>query len=350
MNQIFRLCIALFILIQSNTYTSQKANNYDVVGLGTAFIDYIIEVNDKELSDLKYKKGSWGAIDLNSFQTVLDSKAKTVTTSPGGSGGNVIRGLANLGQKCAVLGQVGNDKQGLFYLKSMENLAVKPLMTKTSQPTAQAICFITPDGQRTMRSLGAENEQQSQTNIDKHIFSNVKVFHAEGYQLYNLDFFERSLKYAKESGAKISIDLSSVEIVKRFKDELLNIIPKYVDIVFANEGEAFELTHLNPQESCDFIATLCDVAVVTMGDKGSWAKSGKIKFYTPAFPADTLDTTGAGDLFTSGFLYGYLENEPLQRCAIIGSLVASKVVETLGAEMSKETWEEIVKATKDIKF
>lgn len=326
-----------------------KKNDYEIIGLGSAFVDYIIKVNDEELESMKYPKGSWDSIDLKNFQKVITKKDQNMITASGGSGGNVVKGLANLGQKCAVLGKVGEDDQGVFYLKCMENLAITPLLTRTKLPTAQAICFVTPDGQRTMRSLGAEKDTPDDLELDKNIFDNIKLFHIEGYQLYNPKLFKESIEYAKKSGAKISIDLASDSIVKEFKDDLLNIIPKYVDIVFANETEAFELTHLNPQEACDFLATFCEIAIVTMGDRGSWAKCGKIKFYTPALSVEAIDTTGAGDLFASGFLHGYLDNEPLQKCAWMGSLVASKVVEVFGADLSEKTWEEIHKQIEENK-
>ena len=145
----------------------------------------------------------------------------------------------------------------------------------------------------------------------------------------------------KKQGAKISLDLGSIGIVKTYKDDLLNILPKYVDILFTNESEAFELTHLYPQEACDFLSTLCDIVVVTMGDKGSWTKSEKIKFYTPAHDVKCVDSTGAGDLFAAGFLHGYLNNENLQKCARIGTFVAAKSVQDYGSEISDDSWKEI---------
>lgn len=353
MKVIKKTALSIFCVLNTlNLFSSANSNKqaYEVIGIGSAFMDYIIKINDEDLEKMNYPKGSWGCIDQKNFKKVIHQKENNVITSPGGSGGNVIKGLANLGQKCAVLGKVGEDEEGVLYLKCMENLAVTSLMQKTKIPTAQAICFITPDGQRTMRSLGSEKDINVDIDLDKSVFSNIKLLHLEGYQLYNAKLFEKSIEYAKKNGAKVSMDLASVEIVKEFKDDLLNILPKYVDIIFANENEAFELTHLNPQEACDFLATFCDVAVVTMGDKGSWAKSGKVKFYTPALSVDdAIDSTGAGDLFASGFLHGYLDNEPLQRCSWIGSLVASKVVQIYGTEIPKDVWAEINQNVKNHK-
>ncbi|MCH9631376.1 MAG: putative sugar kinase YdjH [Chlamydiia bacterium] len=338
------LSITLPATAFSKEESSQTKENYDILGLGSAFIDYILKVNDEELEEMKYDKGTWAPIEYTSLRTILKEKdTKLINTTGGGSSANVIKGLAKLGQRCAVLGKIGADEQGSFYLKSLKNIEITPFLHQGSLPTGQALCFVTPDGQRTMRTyLGASHSNEN-IDINPKIFNNIKLFHLEGYQLQNPKLFKEAIELAKKQGAKITLDLSSIGIVKTYKDDLLNILPKYVDIVFANEAEAFELTHLYPQEACDFLATFCDVAVVTMGNRGSWAKSGTVKFYTPAIDVKCIDTTGAGDLFASGFLHGYLNNENLQKCAWIGTFVASKVVQQYGSEVDDKLWKEIYK-------
>lgn len=337
------ICMTLFSNSQGfGSETSENDQNYNILGLGSAFIDYILKVNDEELEEMKYDKGTWGPIEYSCLKSILKDKDQhLIQKSGGGSSANVIKGLAKLGQRCAVLGKIGSDDQGAFYLKSLVNIDITPFLHRGALPTGQALCFVTPDGQRTMRTYLGASHSEDEIEIDSKIFENIKLFHLEGYQLQNPKLFKEAIELAKKQGAKISLDLSSIAIVKKYKDDLLNILPKYVDIIFANETEAFELTHLYPQEACDFLATFCDTAVVTMGDKGSWTKSGNIKFYTPAIDVKTVDTTGAGDLFAAGFLHGYLSNEDLQRCAWIGSFVASKVVQQYGSEISEDSWREI---------
>ncbi|PCI95382.1 hypothetical protein COB11_02380 [Candidatus Aerophobetes bacterium] len=336
------LSIALSTTVFSEEESSHTKENYDILGLGSAFIDYILKVNDEELEEMKYDKGTWGPIEYSSLKSILKKKdTNLINTTGGGSSANVIKGLAKLGQKCAVLGQIGSDEQGSFYLKSLKNIEITPFLHQGSLPTGQALCFVTPDGQHTMRTYLGASHNNDDIKINPNIFNNIKLFHLEGYQLQNPKLFKEAIELAKKQGAKITLDLSSTGIVKTYKDDLLNILPKYVDIIFANEAEAFELTHLYPQEACDFLATFCDVAVVTMGDRGSWVKSGTIKFYTPAVDVKCIDTTGTGDLFAAGFLHGYLNNENLQKCAWIGTFVASKVVQQYGSEVSNELWKEI---------
>lgn len=344
-----RLSVLLSLCVYPIASLLSVPANYDILGLGSAFINYILKVNEEDLTSLKYTKGSYDSIEYHSLQFLLKTNDKHLhSSSCGGSGANVIKGLAKLGQRCAVLGNVGSDDKGFFYLKSLKDLEITSLLQEGVLPTGQAICFITPDGEKTTRSyLGAAKEP---IKVNEKIFHKIKLFHIEAYQLQNRQFLQEALELAQKQGAKISLDLSSIELVKRYKDDLLNIIPKYIDIVFANEAEAFELTHLPPQEACDFLGTLCEVVAITMGDKGSWIKSGKIKFYTSSINVNALDTTGAGDLFASGFLHGYLNNKPLQVCAWIGSYVASKVVQTYGVNISDDVWEEIYATLKEHKY
>lgn len=342
-----RFCTLAYLLLYTPLFST--STNYDILGLGSAFIDYILKVNEEDLTSLKYDKGSSGSIEYSSLQSLLKKNDTHLQCSSfGGSGANVIKGLARLGQRCAMIGNVGSDDKGLFYLKSLKDLEITPLLQEGILPTGQAICFITPDGETTTRSYSGASKEPMKVN--EKIFHKIKLFHVEAYQLQNRQFLQEALELAKKQEAKISLDLSHVALVKRYKDDLLNIIPKYVDVLFANEAEAFELTHLPPQEACDFLGTLCEVVAITMSDKGSWVKSGKIKFYTSAMNVVAVDTTGAGELFASGFLHGYLNNKPLLACAWIGSYVASKVVQIYGTNIPDTMWEEIYATLKERKY
>lgn len=343
MRAFLKVASALLLSCSSVTIHASfnQGTNYDIIGLGSAFIDYIVKVNEEELSEMKCSKGSQDFIEYDSLQSLIKKHDKVQVPSAGGSGANVIKGLAKLGQKCAVLGKIGSDEHALFYLKCLQNLDVTPLLHQGVLPTGQAICFITPDGEGTIRSYKGSSHDVTEVQIDPKIFHHIKLVHMEAYQLQNPALVRQALEAASKQEAKISLDLSSVNMVQLYKDELLNILPKYVDIIFANEAEAFELTHLAPQEACDFLATFCEVAVITMGDKGCWVKSNPIKFYTPALNVKVVDTTGAGDLFASGFLYGYLNHASLPACAELGAYIASKVVQHYGSDIPDEEWKEI---------
>lgn len=339
---VFALCFLYPFMFLHACFIPEKS--YDVIGLHSAFIDYIVKINNENQHTIEHEsscpltKQSILKKDLN-----IDSFSEK-------SSANVIKGLAKLGQCCAVIGKIGFNDTGLFYLKCLQNLDITPMLHKGVLPTGQAICFITSSNQKTRKSSMGSPHSSEEIPLDAKIFHEIRLFHIESSQLQYPNLLKAALEEAKKQGAKISLDLSSVEVVKLYKDDLLNIIPKYIDIVFANESEAFELTNLPPQEACDFLATFCEVVAITMGDKGCWVKSGKIKFYTPSVAANAVDKTGAGDLFASGFLHGYLNHAPLQTCAWLGSYVASKVIQIHGSDIPDSIWKEIYKTLEGYPF
>lgn len=200
---------------------------------------------------------------------------------------------------------------------------------------------ITPDGKRTFRSYLGASHSLTDLALNPQFFTPAALFHIEGYQLVDQDLVRRALKMAKEAGVKVSMDLANVALVRSHQAFILETLEKYVDIVFCNESEAKELLGLSPSEACTALSKVCEVAVVTMSEKGSWAQKGEEKCYTPAFDVVTVDTTGAGDFYASGFLHGYLNHASIEKCAWIGTLVASYVVKRIGAEIPPPVWEEI---------
>lgn len=171
-----------------------------------------------------------------------------------------------------------------------------------------------------------DTKEDYSISLKEDLFKSIRLLHIDTRLFSKPKLLHRLAKKAKENNLIVSLDLSSPQHVKQYKDELLNFLPDNVDIVFANESEAFELSHLNPQEACDFLASLCGTSVVTLGEKGSWARSGKIKLYTPASSNPKVPERGYGSLYAAGFLLGYLENEPIQKCTQLGSSVAAEAV------------------------
>jgi sugar/nucleoside kinase (ribokinase family) len=143
---------------------------------------------------------------------------------------------------------------------------------------------------------------------------------------------------------EIAIDLSSYNVVESNLSAFKEIIEKYVDIVFANEEEARSFTGMEPEEALNTISKLCEVTVIKAGSEGSWIRKGDIKIKVGAHPVNCKDTTGAGDLYASGFLYGYSNDYDLEKCGQLGSLTAGKVIEIVGARMDEERWDEIKKS------
>ena len=164
------------------------------------------------------------------------------------------------------------------------------------------------------------------------------IFHIEGYLVQNHELIETAVKLAKKAGLLVSIDLASYNVVEANLEFLHKIIEKYVDIVFANEEEAKAFSGKEPMEALKELATKCEIAVVKIGSKGSLIRQGREIVEIKAIPANPIDTTGAGDLFASGFLYGHSLGMPLRRCGEIGAILAGNVIEVMGSKMTAAQW------------
>ncbi len=342
MGRLFLAFLFLQSILFGGSYNPNAPKEYGVLGLTGAIIDHYFFVTDEELKSMAEEKGSWAPIDYPTLCSLLGKNRGSAQMVPGGSGSNVIKGLAQLGQKCAIVGKVGNDDKGKYYSKKMKERGVIPLLEKGSLPTGQAVCLITPDRERTFRTYLGASHSLTDLKFDPSIFEKVRLFHLEGYQLVDPDLVIRTLKLAKKTGVLVSVDLANPEIVRRNKTFIQDILKKYVDIVFCNELEAKELTGLEPDQACDHLSKFSTVAVVTMSERGSWICSQGKKFRMGVFPAEVIDTTGAGDLYASGFLHSYLEGKPLEKCAQMGALCASYVIKRVGAEIPNQVWSEIV--------
>ncbi|MCB1072655.1 MAG: adenosine kinase [Chlamydiales bacterium] len=340
------LLLTFFLLIHFGAYTTsirqEISDDYEVLTLSAAIMDHYFDITEEQLKLITNEKGGWAPIDRATLTSIL-SKSETVSKMvPGGSGANVSKGLAQLGEKCALIGKVGDDDKGEYYTKKLQDYGVISLFKKGTLPTGEAICLITPDGERTFRTYLGASHSLTDLTFDKELFTHkIRHFHLEGYQLVDQDLVLRMLKLAKKANVTISIDLANVEIVRRNEQFIREILKNYIDIVFCNEREAKALTGLSASESCDMLAKLCDIAVVTMSERGSWIRRGDTKVYMEALSVKAIDTTGAGDLYASGFLHGYLQGYPLKDCAWIAAFVSSHVVKRIGPEIPKPVWEEI---------
>jgi len=343
----FKAFMLVLVFLGTSLHANATRKTPEVLSLSAAIVDHFFLISEEQLRMITTEKGTWAPIDYPTLCRILERNPNISRMIPGGSGTNVIKGLTHFNHYCAIIGKVGSDEKGDFFLRSMRKLGVDTYMQQGRLPTGQAICFITPDAERTFRSYMGASHSLTDLDLEDKLFEGVTIFHIEGFQLVDCDLVLRALKKAKNAGVMVSMDLANREIVRRNKDFLLKILPEYVDFVFCNESEAKEITGLPAKEACTSLASFCEVAVVTMSQKGCWTQSGKSLFYTPAFAVNAIDTTGAGDLFASGFLHGVLTDEPLQKCAWLGSLVSSYVVKMVGAEIPDQIWEEIHKRVEE---
>lgn len=311
---------------------------YEVLSIGAPIADYFVCVSDEEFQSLELQKDGWQPITEEKWQS-YHSKYPTTSFTLGGSSLNVIKSLSHLGLSCAFLGKMGLDYLANSLLEKMESLKIQCLMQYNDSPTPKMYCFITPDKERTMRTFRGM-ESLADLSFSSKDFENVSLFHIAGYEIENKEMVKRAFALAKSQKCLISLDLGSAKLVELYKDDFIEFI-KEADIVFGNADEARALTSLEPMYAVQQMAKLCPIAVVTMGEKGGWIKKGREHYYYPSIQVEVKDTTGAGDFFTSGFLYGIIKKMDLRDCAYLGAFLASEVVKEIGTDLPEDTWAKI---------
>lgn len=334
----------LLFLIRTKKFLIFFKKNFmrKVLGLGNALTDMLLSVNEQELLELGLPKGSMSLVNYDTalaLQNRFADRKKTMVA--GGSASNTINTIARLGGKAAFIGKIGNDHVGKFYLDDMFNNGVTPVLFPSTLLSGCCTVLITPDGERTFATyLGAASDMRAE-DINEDMFDGYDIFHIEGYLVQNHQLIEKAVKYASEAGLKISIDLASYNTVNGHYSFLHNLVREYVDIVFANEDESFAYTGLEPIESAEQISKECDIAVVKVGKHGSYIQRGTESVHIDAITSNCVDSTGAGDLYAGGFLFGLANDYDIERCGRIGTLAAGRVVETVGTKLSDSTWNEV---------
>lgn len=316
-----------------------------VLGMGNALVDVLAIIdNDNILQRLDLPKGSMQLIDETQFK-VISGEINKLNPSivSGGSASNTIAGLARLGVGTGFIGRIGKDFFGQHYKADIEKYGVNSHLTEVDETSGVASTFISKDGERTFGTyLGAAALLKGE-ELNKEDFAGYDYFYIEGYLVQSYDLIRRAIVLAKEAGAKVILDLASYNVVEASRDFLLEIIPQYVDIVFANEEEAKSLLDMDPEDAVSELAKQIDIAIVKTGAKGSWIQQGNEKIFVPALKVNCVDTTGAGDLYAAGFLYGLINNCPLKACAEIGTMLAGCVIQNIGPKIKDEKWDGLIR-------
>lgn len=311
-----------------------------VLGIGNALVDLLIRLeDDRMLKELNLPKGSMTLVDTQTKE-MLSEKSRHLKRemASGGSAANTIHGLAKLGVETAFIGTVGKDDIGDFFKNDMLKSHIQPKLNISDTPSGLATALISPDGERTFGTFLGAAIELSRQDLKPEDFIGYDFLHVEGYLVQNHELLETILKLASQAGLKISLDMASYNVVEENLDFLKTMVADYVDIVFANEEEARAFTGLDPEQAIHPIAENTEVAIVKTGSKGSMVKSGDKVIVIEPLPAKVIDTTGAGDLYASGFLYGMLNNMDLKTAGRTGSLLATKVIGVLGAKITDEHW------------
>ena len=327
-----------------NSLKGLQIKKKSVLGIGNALIDVLINITDDTvLQKFGLPKGSMTLVDaVLSEEIKKETKNSLRSVQTGGSAANTIHGIAKLGGRCGYIGKISNDELGNFYLEDFKKNRINTHFFYSETGTGHATGLISPDSERTFGTyLGAALELTPE-EMTHEIFKDYGILHIEGYLVQNHSLIEAAMRIAKENELLVSIDMASFNIVEANLDFLHRIIREYVDIVFANEEEATSLTGKNPQEALFEISDMCTIAIVKLGSQGSLIKSGERIIHIDPIPAKCIDTTGAGDIYAAGFLYALTENFDLEVAGKIGSLLAGKVVEVIGAKIPDETWEKLL--------
>lgn len=314
-----------------------------VLGLGNALVDIVTLLeNDTLLNRFNLPKGSMTLVDKTYAQEISDTTDKlTKEIASGGSAANTINGLASLGVDVCFLGKVGNDELGALFAEDMAKNNIHPRLFLGSEPTGRATALISKDSERTFATYLGSAIELTADDLSEEDFEGYHFFHVEGYLVQNNELIEQSMKIAKSKGLTVSLDLASYNVVEDNYDFLHRLVENYVDIVFANEEEAKAFTGEHPEEALNIIAEKSDIAVVKTGSKGSLVKcNGNVVTIDP-IKVNSIDTTGAGDMYAAGFLYGLTKGLPLNKCGDIGSLLAGNVIEVLGPKLNKPKWAEL---------
>jgi len=317
------------------------ADMKSILGIGNALTDILAVLQDDSLLNYYHlPRGSMQHVDRETGEKIWQTlKPMGVQYVAGGSSANTITGTAVLGMPSTFIGKVGDDELGSLFQSDQARNGIKSTLFKGNAASGRAMVFITaPNAERTFAVyLGAAIELVPE-DLTLEYFRGHDYFHIEGYLVQNQDLVRRAVELAKEAGLVISIDMASYNVVESNDAFLHDIIENYVDIVFANEMEAEAFTKMQPREALDEIAKICDIAIVKIGKDGSMVKSGDEYHYIEAWPADTIDATGAGDMYAAGFLFAHAHGLSLKMCGDVGSIVAAKVVEVIGPKIDIPRW------------
>lgn len=319
-----------------------------IIGIGNALVDALAQVSDEVLQkDLHLPKGGMQLVDT---PIRLPDAMGVYKYATGGSACNTILALGHLDANPAIIGKIGNDVYGQFFHDNCMSHGIRPFLLRDELPTGVASTFITPDGQRTFGTcLGAAANLQPE-DINPEWLEDYDYLYIEGYLVQNHALVDRIVQLARERSMKICLDLASYNIILEDYDYFLNLL-KSVDIVFANEGEARAISGgKSPRAAIDELSRYCETSIVKIGPEGAMAKQGSEFVKVPARPVEkVIDSTGAGDFFAAGFLYGHSRGDRLSECVRKASILAAYVIEEIGTDLPEPVWDAIRREVSPLK-
>jgi len=314
-----------------------------IVGIGSALVDILVYEDDDFVQRLNVEKGGMTLVDKEFIEQTLSQVKGKQRVVPGGSACNTIIGIGQIGGMARFVGKRGEDEFGIIFETDLKKNNVEPSLLTSTSYTGRVLSIITPDAQRSMFTFLGASADMLPEDVSNRYFEDAAIVYVEGYLLFNKDLILKALSTAKESGALIALDLASFTVVEESREILDKIVSDYVDILIANEDEARAFTgYSDERKGIEALSKDVDIAVLKVGEKGSYiARHGKIIRVEPKGSGKALDTTGAGDLWASGFLFGLVNGYPLEKCGEFGSACGYEVCQVVGANIPEDGWKRI---------
>jgi sugar/nucleoside kinase (ribokinase family) len=311
-------------------------SKFDVVGIGNAMVDVIVHADEAFLARQSLTKGAMTLIDGARAGQLYAAMPPAVEIS-GGSAGNTIAGVASLGGRAAYIGKVSADQLGEVFRHDIRAAGVTFDVPPASNGSATGRCliFVTPDAQRTMQTFLGAGAELYPDDVNEQLIASASVTYMEGY-LWDppgaKQAFLKAARIAHDAGRKVAISLSDPFCVERHREEFLDLVEHHADILVANEAEITSLYQVERfDDAIEHIRGLCELVALTRGEKGAVILAGDYVHVVPAEPAHVVDTTGAGDLYAAGLLYGYTRGMDPVMCGRIGAIAAAEVISHFGA-------------------
>ncbi|MBK1696916.1 adenosine kinase [Rhodovibrio salinarum] len=325
----------------------------DVLGIGNAIVDVIARSDEAFLNQHELPKGGMTLIDSDQAHRLYEAMGPATEMS-GGSVANTMAGLASLGGRGAFVGKVRNDQLGGIFRHDIQATGVEfeTPSANSGLPTARCLVFVTEDAQRTMATFLGASTELGPDDLDHQQIADAKITYLEGY-LWDApaakQAFVEAAKAAHAAGNRVALSLSDGFCVDRHRESFLDLVENHVDILFANESEITKLYQVDHfDDALQHVRGHCEVAALTRSEKGSLVLSGEdVHVVDAATPTRLVDTTGAGDLYAAGFLYGFTQGYSLPDCGRIGAVAAAEAISHVGARPEMPLKDLIAQAMRD---
>jgi len=314
-----------------------------ITGIGSALVDILINESDDFLRKLNKLKGGMTLVESDDIKAILARTDKSPAVVPGGAACNTIIGVGRLGGTARFIGRRGNDNFGTLFEDALRSARVAPELTVSASPTGSVISVITPDAQRSMFTYLGASTEMAPHRITPALFADTAITMVEGYLLFNPELMMTAVHAAKKAGSMIALDLASFEVVNACRELLEDLIKDHVDVLIANEDEAAAFTGYSDEKNAlEALSAHVTYGVIKLGKRGSVISfNGRTTRIDAVSGKEAKDTTGAGDLWAAGFLFGIANGFSVEKSGELASACGYEVCQVIGAQIPEDGWERI---------